>query len=690
MGRVSSRAAPFLVLLGAGVVLAALASRVGDWAVMTDELLYQRLAVSVAGGGLPRVRGELTDVYGVLYPILLAPVFALFPMPTAVVAAHAWNGVLFASAAVPAFLLARRLAVPAFAAWAAALFAAAVPWSVIAGFLMTESAAYPAFLWAVLAIQHATVAPGDRAYALALGGIAIATFARPQLAVLALVLTLAAAVEEARARHGLRAHRVLLAAVGVALALVVVLALAGSLGTALGSYAPAVEEGSLLSRDAVRSAIVHLDVVAVAIGVVPLLLGAGWALEASVRAPDDPERHAFALVVLATVALVSLQVGSIVTRFPLGIEVKDRYLFYVAPLLFLASAVALVSRPAIAGLLLATVGFVLTIGWEDFEPVFGISVDSPAAATHELLSRAPGDVASWLAAGAGLAAVALVVALRTAPRAPLALAVLGGVTLLCALETGYAWDRLLVSSGPSARPIAQSPADERSWIDRALGDGDDAGMLPYSYGPEWFSSAIAWWDVEFWNTQVTRGYLVGDRFTYTPASFPHDRLGIDPETGRIHGDVRGHVVRTTLDARFAPAGVVVATAPELELVRVDQPPRARWMTLGVHDDGWTPAERAASLRVFGEAETVVTVTLSAPDVEMPVGYDLGNARIGYLGRTESREVQFVVCGRTDVPIRVLSSAAVRDIPDGPRYPTTFRNVGVRLSRISAVPTGRPC
>ena len=671
--------------VAAALVLAVLASRVGDWAVMTDELLYQRLALGVVDGGVPRVRGELVDVFAVLYPILLAPVFLLFSLPGAVVAAHAWNGILFASAAVPAYLLARRLAATP---WLVAVGTVAIPWSVVTGFLMTENAAYPAFLWAVLAIQHAAVAPGDRAHALALAAVAAAALARPQLAALALVLAVGVAIEELRVRRGLRVHRVLVGAVALAVAGVVILALAGSLGSALGSYAPTVEQGSVLSRDALRSAVVHLDVVAVAIGIVPLLVGGGWALEAVVRAPADPERRTFAVIVVASVVLLSFEVGSIVTRFPLGLEVKDRYLFYIVPLLFAATAVALSSRPAVVGLLAATAVFVLTVGWEEFEPVFGVSVDSPGAATHELLGRELGDVATWLAVAAGLAAAALVVAFRAQAR--LAPYVLGAIVVLCAAETAYAWNRLLDSAGPSARPIAGSPKDEWSWVDHALGSGDDAGMLPYSVGQDWFPSAVTWWDVEFWNAQVTRSFLVGDRFTYTPETFPHGRLEVDRETGSIAGGLGGHVVRTTLDARFAPAGEVVATTHDLELVRVDQPARAQWATIGVDDDGWTRARRPATLRVFGAGETAVTVTLHAPDVDEPVGYDLGGARVGYLGKTETRELQFTVCAREDVPIRVLSSSAIREVADGPPYADTFRNVGVRLSRIAAVPTGRSC
>ena len=57
-----------------------------------------------------------------------------------------------------------------------------------------------------------------------------------------------------------------------------------------------------------------------------------------------------------------LRVGSFVERFALGIDVKDHYLFYVAPLLFIATAAALEDpRPRLVGTLAVTAGFVLTV-----------------------------------------------------------------------------------------------------------------------------------------------------------------------------------------------------------------------------------------------------------------------------------------------------------------------------------------
>ena len=47
-------------------------------------------------------------------------------------------------------------------------------------------------------------------------------------------------------------------------------------------------------------------------------------------------------------------------------------------------------------------------------------------------------------------------------------------------------------------------------------------------------------------------------------------------------------------------------------------------------------------------------------------------------------------GYADVPIRADGQTTVRAIPLAPPYSERFRPVGVRLTRISAAPTGRSC
>src|SRR2546430_121150 len=63
--------------LAAGGVLALATTRVVDWFVMTDELLYERLGISVAqtGSPLPRVHGTTIGNLNQLYPLLIAPLY---------------------------------------------------------------------------------------------------------------------------------------------------------------------------------------------------------------------------------------------------------------------------------------------------------------------------------------------------------------------------------------------------------------------------------------------------------------------------------------------------------------------------------------------------------------------------------------------------------------------------------------
>jgi hypothetical protein len=679
-------------------LLAVLAAQVGDWAVMTDELLYQRLAISIAqtGSPLPTVHGELVDVYAQLYPLLLAPVFLLFDQPTAVIAAHAWNGVLMASAAVPAYLLARELALPRWMRYAAAVFTVALPWTVIAAFLMTEVAAYPAFLWALLAVQRAIPEPSDRRDLVAVVAIGAATLARPQLATLGPAFLGAALVHDLRAgklRAFARRHRVLLVVTGVAL-----LAALVSASTVLGSYAPVAEEGDLISGEVLKSAAVHLDVVGVAIGLVPLFVGLGWACERAVRGPGGP-LHAFASLTALTTLVLTLEVGSVVTRFGLGETVKDRYLFYLAPLLFIATATALVDpRPRLVGLFAVCAFFVLTVGWESFEPVFGVNIDSPASALHEGLTARADDLGvettTLVAMVGALVAVGLFFGLRRLRRSTLAAIVLAASALFTAAETAHIFDRLYASGGPSGRPLTQRPSDDVAWVDRAAPRGDVA-IVPYSVGQDWWPSAVAWWDVEFWNESVTRAYMVGDRFTYTPESFPRVSLTPDPDTGAIGTEAPDYVARTVLDARFRPAGRQHAVLGEYELVEVEPPFRAAWVTTGVDADGWTRPDRPAAIRVFWpKGLTEVRVTLTAPEVETPRAYTVGAANAGRLATNESVDVFVTTCipadGFADVPVGVEGATAIREIALNPPFARDFRAVGLRLSRISSEATGAAC
>ena len=106
------RALPILGLWCAlSVGLTVVTTRVRDWYSMPNELLYERRAIGVAHdlSLLPRVRGQLVATFDQLYPVLIAPAFRWGSVPDSLLAAHALNAWIMASACIPAFLLARRV-----------------------------------------------------------------------------------------------------------------------------------------------------------------------------------------------------------------------------------------------------------------------------------------------------------------------------------------------------------------------------------------------------------------------------------------------------------------------------------------------------------------------------------------------------------------------------------------------------
>src|SRR5581483_12261241 len=140
-------AALLALWLAAAAGLQALTTRAADWFVMTDELLYERLAISVARSSspLPRVHGTLIPNVDQLYPLLVAPAFASGLVPHSLRLAHLVNAVVITSACIPAYLLARRATGRRAAAWFVAAASLCIPWLVLSAFLLTEVAAYPAF-----------------------------------------------------------------------------------------------------------------------------------------------------------------------------------------------------------------------------------------------------------------------------------------------------------------------------------------------------------------------------------------------------------------------------------------------------------------------------------------------------------------------------------------------------------------
>ena len=130
-------------------------------AVFGDELLYSKLAESLASGNGFTVRGEPVFFPAPLAVFLQVPAWLIDSTPTAYAVVKALNVAVMASAAFPAYCIARRLVRPSFALLAA-VAAVAGPPMLYGPYLMSEALAYPVFLLALATMLRAIDSPSRR------------------------------------------------------------------------------------------------------------------------------------------------------------------------------------------------------------------------------------------------------------------------------------------------------------------------------------------------------------------------------------------------------------------------------------------------------------------------------------------------------------------------------------------------
>jgi hypothetical protein len=685
-------------------------TRVREWAVMTDELLYAKLATAIGqtGSPLPTLHGVHVGFLGVVYPILLAPFYGSLDPPSAFTAVHVVNAVLMASAAAPAYLLARRVLARPWAL-AAGLLAVSVPWIVLSAFVMSESAAYPVFLWTILACQRAVAEPSARRDLLAAAAVVFAYFTRPQflflIAMLPLAILLTEVFSEGRAglRSALRRHRPLAALYAAGLVAVIPLAATGSAHRLLGDYGVTATEGSLLPSGVWKSAFVHLDTLAVGLGVLPFLLGAGWTIE-RLRGGSRETRALAALTAIALVAL-PLETASYDLRFGGAGVVRDRYLFYLAPLLLIpAIAAVLERRPPRLGLAAATAYFAGTAWLADLPPRAGLWVDSPESVLNGAIHDQSGSLSAgtFVAFCGAVVGAILLMVLGRLPRHAAAAALAALAFGFGGSVAGYAFERLLTSRAFSGLPVT-GQARVRDWVDNLLPGGASAALLAWPTSTEWRFSASNWWDVEFWNRTVTNAFVDPDGYyTYTP--FPAQTLHLNFADGRFPRTKSAppYVVVANVDSRFGLAGSRVATSYGLSILAVERPYRARWASQGLTVDGWTKPGRTARIRLYGtpgqRTERLhVSVFLDPPpEARRPTHFRLTGRAVNSAGSAEPgkqtvavAEVCIPADGHTDLALTTGKSAFTSAAPLTP-VPGYGQIVGLHLSAVAAEPTGPSC
>jgi hypothetical protein len=506
------------------------------------------------------------------------------------------------SAALPAYWLARMLVRPLYAL-VVALSSIAGGWMLYHGTLTSESAAYPVFVLTVAVCVRALAAPsrGRDVAALAVLGLAVAT--RAQFVVLPLVFFVALVV----VGRPLRRHVV--AVSGLALGAIAA-AIAGT--ASLGFYGGARTLDYPLD-ETLRWTVWTAALLPFAVGML-IAPGALIGLVLGAARPRRSAERAFATVTLLLLALMSLQAGLIAS----GESHKpfERYVFYLAPLAFLAFFALAERGPAgrklIAGTALGFAGLALLVPFSSLA-LTPFSFDSPTISAVETLGRwtSQGDAAAIFAA-AGVLAALLAAALR---RRPLALAA-GSIMLALAVGVAaYSGDRRMTERTLSSLAPAQPDWLERTGIDRA-----DVLALPGG-------SLHSGWVLESWNRNVARTFHLDrvphDQLPYTPVGLRPDGTLVDTAGTPVRSE---HLVVDDAGTRVDLEARRLATPRDgLTLYRTDGGVRFRSVAFGVYSDGL--AQSIVRFRAFARAPVTgayrVVLTLPAGRAARTVEVEAG-------------------------------------------------------------------
>ncbi len=554
-----------IVLASFGGRLLAAAGRLTPY-YLPDEYIYPSLARSFAEHGRPLIRGAGVHFPALLEPIVTAPVWLVTNDPvTAVRLTQGLHAAFLSLAAIPAYLLCRRLALPRGTAIGVAALAVAVPDGVYASTMLADPLAYPLVLGALYAGVCVVADPTRR------GQIAFAVFSAVAVRRLWLALVLLVAPPAALFAT-LGSDRVLgvYASGDHALHPVSILKWVGREGMLLaysGGWAivPGAVAGIALAlfRSQRRAEL--------AFGVTTVLLAGALLLEAAQIADTDSqrfqERYLFTLVPLLAAAF--------------GFYVKRGLPARVAVGLFSAALLLVAARIPLSG-------YAAAHNKDDSPTLWAV------LRFEGLVSVGNGSLTIALIA-AVLSGVAALVAFR---KLPAALALVAAIAAGCALSAAASsFDQR------TSRSLGNTLPRDMRWVDHAgLGSVD----LVAPPGARREQS----WEQLFWNTSVKRLLLLGsppiDHFAVEHVRVASDgRLLVD---GRA--DRRPLLVQTYASTVQLTGVKRVRHELIFDLYRATGTPRLRLIAAGRFADRWL-APRGA-ITVWTKTGGMLQLVVSMP------------------------------------------------------------------------------
>ena len=610
------------------------ASRHGTPWLFSDEIEYTEIARAISETGTPARRG--VEYWGAgLYPWLAAPFWWIDSVSTAYTAIKDAQSIVMAAVVFPTYALARTmLARP----WSllAAFGAGATPAFVFAPMLIQEPVAYPYSALALLATARA-LATHRRGWIVTAVGLALlGPFVRDQLILLPLVAGASFVIVALRSAR----CRAVLTRLGtrraVGLSVLVVLAM-----VALSElYAARSEQWRVARADPLGILDQASDAgmaLAVGLGVLPLLAGLTLAFDPRAL-PRTRAFSSFHAVLLASLGLFLLYAGAkgVYGAKVFEPRIVERNLVYLAPLLFVATAVAIrfsaARIVALVGATAVTAAILLGTTFPFTTPLYG---DAPSLA---VLTRLHSDY-GWTQEGLQaflLVLLTISVLALLAPRIETRVGVaVGAVALvLCAgwsLRTEVIGSRASNEISSTFVGGLPKPLD---WVDRATGGS------PSVYIGQKIADPNSVWSLEFWNRSVKRiwstdGTAPGPGPTLTPDLTAPD--------GTLADDSGFHWAISDFGVDLV--GRKRATMGTLTLVEHDGPLRLEQSLRGVFNDGWVgssqPADSVAAdysrFSTPGEQAGTVDVRVartgwcpSDPKADVPgrVEIDVGTLELG--------------------------------------------------------------
>jgi uncharacterized membrane protein len=585
--------------------------RTSPW-LFGDELELTQLSRSLATTGHAARRGVAHGSHS-LYPYFTAPMWLIHDVATAYAGIKYLDVFVMTSVVFPTYLLA-RLIVGRRAALFAAAGAGAIPSLAYSSWIVEETIAYPYAAWSMYLIAKALTergrSPRSRAWTTAaVLSALLGPAVRGELIVLPIVLVLAAAFaawssDRARLRRSEWSAGDWIGAV---------LLVFGAIFVISGFLSHQSQEWySVTTLYKHRSLIMGnwaVGALAIGIGVIPLVAG----LAALFRAPGERPSRELRMVRSVMVAgfvgfglYTAMKTAYLSTQF--ATRVEERNLIYIAPLLFVGTALVLERRRANVRALAAAAAYALyLVGYALYhldQAPYKMHVDLYSDSLgFAILQQAnkyiyldTTDARIVLVGLLAVGMVLLVVPMRLAEHARLSAGLTAGLALLILGWTVTGEIAAAAGNVSQAHLAAATLRQPFTWVD----DVTQGKPTLYMGQGGWDPNAENL--IEFWNRSiVTVSSLDGSVEGPGPAGGPN----LTTDGRLVWGRQYPYAVEdwpcvdfvgTRRDEHPYSAG---GTARTWRLLELAQPNRLRSMCTGLYADGWTGANDAAYFRFAG-------------------------------------------------------------------------------------------